>query len=408
MADETLTEIIGNEALTADLSEAQVLVMRGMKGEDGADGHSLRVNSAGHVEYYDDTTQQWVDTGIEVEGVPGPQGDPGDDGYSPTVTTTAITGGTRVTITDANGSHSFDVMDGEDGAGVPEVTGANVGQVMTVGAGGTWVAADAAKQVQFFKYYPEASSSFPAGAVTVTVAGTESRTSGLAIANAISGGVYPLVIENGNSPNLYRPVDVLPGTSIVFKSHTFSGDELTLSIPWEGDNVLAALSSNIGVLPTVNAQTDVGKVPTVNSSGGYTLQTPSGGGASAPFEIPVTQSGSAYTTTASASDILSNADNLVLTINGAKIRCSNHDAATFYFDYLTEVMSGVMIEAARYIVTVANSSVSVTHELAVATGTDALPTVTTTDNGKFLRVVSGAWAAQAVPSAESNSFGGGS
>ena len=37
-----------------------------------------------------------------------------------------------------------------------------------------------------------------------------------------------------------------------------------------------------------------------------------------------------------------------------------------------------------------------------------LPAVTSTDNGKFLRVVSGAWAAQTVPAAESNSFGGGS
>ena len=38
---------------------------------------------------------------------------------------------------------------------------------------------------------------------------------------------------------------------------------------------------------------------------------------------------------------------------------------------------------------------------------DELPTVTAADNGKFLRVVSGAWAAATVPSAESNSFGGG-
>ena len=36
-----------------------------------------------------------------------------------------------------------------------------------------------------------------------------------------------------------------------------------------------------------------------------------------------------------------------------------------------------------------------------------LPTVTASDNGKFLRVVGGAWAADAVPSAESASFGGG-
>lgn len=36
-----------------------------------------------------------------------------------------------------------------------------------------------------------------------------------------------------------------------------------------------------------------------------------------------------------------------------------------------------------------------------------LPSVSASDNGKFLRVVSGAWAATSVPSAESNSFGGG-
>ena len=41
-------------------------------------------------------------------------------------------------------------------------------------------------------------------------------------------------------------------------------------------------------------------------------------------------------------------------------------------------------------------------------GQSELPAVAASDNGKFLRVVSGAWAAQAVPSAESSSFGGGS
>lgn len=35
---------------------------------------------------------------------------------------------------------------------------------------------------------------------------------------------------------------------------------------------------------------------------------------------------------------------------------------------------------------------------------DELPTVTASDNGKFLRVVSGAWAAAPVPSAEEASF----
>lgn len=38
------------------------------------------------------------------------------DGYSPTVTVTDISGGHQVTITDEDGNHTFDVMDGQDGA----------------------------------------------------------------------------------------------------------------------------------------------------------------------------------------------------------------------------------------------------------------------------------------------------
>ena len=42
-------------------------------------------------------------------------GEDGQDGTSPTVTVTDITGGHRLTITDANGSRTVDVMDGQDG-----------------------------------------------------------------------------------------------------------------------------------------------------------------------------------------------------------------------------------------------------------------------------------------------------
>lgn len=52
-----------------------------------------------------------------ADGAQGPKGDPGEDGFSPTVSVQDITGGHRVTITDATGPHTFDVMDGEDGAG---------------------------------------------------------------------------------------------------------------------------------------------------------------------------------------------------------------------------------------------------------------------------------------------------
>lgn len=64
----------------------------------------------------------------------GAQGLPGEPGFSPIVSVEEITGGNRVTITDAEGKTSFDVMNGaqgaqgEPGAGVP--AGGVTGQVL--------------------------------------------------------------------------------------------------------------------------------------------------------------------------------------------------------------------------------------------------------------------------------------
>ena len=55
---------------------------------------------------WDVTSGEYVSTGIEAQG---------PDGFSPTVVITAITNGHRVTITDANGPHVFDVLDGAKG-----------------------------------------------------------------------------------------------------------------------------------------------------------------------------------------------------------------------------------------------------------------------------------------------------
>ena len=55
---------------------------------------------------WDVANEEYVSTGIVALG---------EDGYSPIVTVNAITGGHRVTITDRNGDHSFDVMDGAQG-----------------------------------------------------------------------------------------------------------------------------------------------------------------------------------------------------------------------------------------------------------------------------------------------------
>lgn len=52
-----------------------------------------------------------------LKGTNGINGQDGVDGLSPTVSVTNITGGHRVIITDADGPHQFDVMDGENGGG---------------------------------------------------------------------------------------------------------------------------------------------------------------------------------------------------------------------------------------------------------------------------------------------------
>lgn len=75
---------------------------QGPAGEDGAQGPEGPQGPAG------------------ADGAQGPKGDPGAAGFSPTVATGAIAGGTRVTITDAEGPHSFDVLNGTGGGGSSE------------------------------------------------------------------------------------------------------------------------------------------------------------------------------------------------------------------------------------------------------------------------------------------------
>lgn len=58
-----------------------------------------------------------------ADGTNGTDGTDGDDGISPTVTITPITGGHRITITDADGTETADVMDGHNGMVTVNVTG---------------------------------------------------------------------------------------------------------------------------------------------------------------------------------------------------------------------------------------------------------------------------------------------
>ena len=66
-----------------------------------------------------------------------PKGTHGDHGYSPTIQIATITGGHRITVTDSQGSASFDVMDGEQGdPGTPGDDGYSPAVTITTITGG--------------------------------------------------------------------------------------------------------------------------------------------------------------------------------------------------------------------------------------------------------------------------------
>lgn len=89
----------------------------GRDGTDGVNGVTFTpdVDVAGNI--------SWTNDGDlpnpqprNIRGPAGKDGSDGKDGFSPTISVEDIEGGHRVTITDETGSHSFDVMDGEQGA----------------------------------------------------------------------------------------------------------------------------------------------------------------------------------------------------------------------------------------------------------------------------------------------------
>lgn len=102
-----------------------------------AASHYPRIGDNGNWFVWDITAGEWVDTGVAAGG-----GGGGEDGFSPAVTITAITGGHRVTITDKDhpSGQTFDVMDGEEGApgrpGVPGTPGTSPSVSVTTITGG--------------------------------------------------------------------------------------------------------------------------------------------------------------------------------------------------------------------------------------------------------------------------------
>lgn len=101
-----------------DKGEQGVQGVQGEKGEPGAKGEQGPVGppgEKGETGPKGDTGETGPQGPKGDNGEIGPQGIPGNDGVSPILTISAISGGHRITITDADGSKSFDVKDGTDG-----------------------------------------------------------------------------------------------------------------------------------------------------------------------------------------------------------------------------------------------------------------------------------------------------
>ena len=117
----------GHRVTITDADGAKTFdVMDGAAGTDGADG-----DDGADGGYYTPVVTQVISGSMHIAFVPSddsmpvippveiplPAGEDGQDGVSPTVSVTDIAGGHRITITDASGSKTFDIMDGEDGSG---------------------------------------------------------------------------------------------------------------------------------------------------------------------------------------------------------------------------------------------------------------------------------------------------
>ena len=115
---------------------AVTLIFGLTQGPKGDDGYSPTITiteiTGGHRFTVTDKTHP---SGQSFDVLDGTKGDQGDDGYSPVVTIATITGGHRVTITDKThpSGQSFDVMDGASDAGQVSYDATQTYQNGTVG-----------------------------------------------------------------------------------------------------------------------------------------------------------------------------------------------------------------------------------------------------------------------------------
>ena len=206
-------------------------------------------------------------TSVQARQIVLPKGDPGQDGTSPAVTVATITGGHRLTITDAGGPKSFDVMDGA--AGQPGAKGdkgdkGDPGSA-AIGLGVCASAADAATKV-----------------VSVHTADFAANRSGiLTVAFSVGANIADepsLSINN----KLYAIIDCRDGQSakaaaMAGQAHTYVLDP-DLSVAFLINPTDTAVAAEPGAIPVYSCSTEavaaskiLGGAPEIPATQGYTF-----------------------------------------------------------------------------------------------------------------------------------------
>lgn len=259
----------------------------------------------------------------------GTDGDDGDDGVSPVVSVTEIDGGHRVTITDVSGAHTFDVLDGDSGAQPAPFV------IPITESGGTY--------------------------------------STTASAADILANIDNCVIVFGESDE-----------SVIIPSNYVRSESISV--------IMAELTQSVyGYIQNTTLQISV-QNDTVHIQYFTADSRPE-----RPFAIHVTETvtedGSTYSTTATASDILDNIDNCVVDLGGTVITKIMHQIIGSYATALfggSDSVNGY-VQNVSVIVTIYGSDVDVAYYSSDAR--PELPPVTYLDDGKSLVVEYGAWVA---------------